>query len=211
MKTIKVYGQLAEFCGRHTFKADVSSPIDAVRFLLANHPGLETHMHGLQQQGMGFTVRLGKLYLTRDLLEAPAVDEVIQIAPVVQGGGKVGKFILGAGLFVLGGGFGILGAGGIFGAGSAIGGAVSGLGASLALGGIAELLTPTPKMTPNPAVAQTIQPAAAAPVQERDPKRSESYVFSGITNVAVQGAAIPLIYGEVYVGSLVVSGGLDVA
>ena len=41
---IKVYGRLARFIGQRTFKAEVKTPIDSVKFLLANFSGLEKHM-----------------------------------------------------------------------------------------------------------------------------------------------------------------------
>lgn len=42
-------------------------------------------------------------------------------------------------------------------------------------------------------------------------KKDESYVFTGPENVTEQGAAVPLIYGRVFTGSVVVSAGLSVA
>lgn len=44
-----------------------------------------------------------------------------------------------------------------------------------------------------------------------DDKKDESYAFSGPENVTEQGAAVPLIYGRVFTGSVVISAGLSVA
>ncbi|KWW10640.1 hypothetical protein PMCND_01350 [Pasteurella multocida] len=66
------------------------------------------------------------------------------------------------------------------------------IGASLALGGISQLLTPIPKMD--------------GP-QER-PENQPSYLFNGAVNTTQQGQPIPLLYGELIVGSAVVSAGL---
>jgi predicted phage tail protein len=66
-----------------------------------------------------------------------------------------------------------------------------GVGASLAIGGIAQLLTPTPKLG----------------TSENDPRRS--YSFSGIQNVSRQGVPVPVIYGEVFTGSVVISAGIN--
>ena len=41
----------------------------------------------------------------------------------------------------------------------------------------------------------------------RDPR--QSYNFSGIQNTSVQGTPIPLVYGKMYVGSVVVSAGIS--
>ena len=70
-----------------------------------------------------------------------------------------------------------------------------GIGASLALGGVAQLLTPTPK------------PPTGAD-SNSDPRKS--YSFSGIQNVTRQGVPIPVIYGEVLTGSIVISAGIDI-
>lgn len=45
----------------------------------------------------------------------------------------------------------------------------------------------------------------------KDTAKDESYIFSGPENVTVQGAAVPLIYGTCFVGSVVISAGLEVA
>lgn len=44
-----------------------------------------------------------------------------------------------------------------------------------------------------------------------DSKKDNSYIFSGPENVTEQGAAVPIVYGKVHVGSVVVSAGLEVA
>ena len=44
LKTIRVYGRLRKFLGSSYFEAAVSSPAEAVRFLLCNFPEVENHM-----------------------------------------------------------------------------------------------------------------------------------------------------------------------
>ena len=44
LSKIKVYGRLAKFLGERTFDAEVKTPIDSFKFLLANFPHLERHM-----------------------------------------------------------------------------------------------------------------------------------------------------------------------
>jgi predicted phage tail protein len=65
-------------------------------------------------------------------------------------------------------------------------------GASLVIGGIAQLLTPTPKISQD----------------EGDPRKSFS--FSGIQNVSRAGVPVPVVYGETLVGSVVISAGIDI-
>jgi predicted phage tail protein len=69
-----------------------------------------------------------------------------------------------------------------------------GVGASLVLGGVAQLLTPTPRV------------AQGADTQD-DPRKS--YSFSGIQNTSRQGVPVPIVYGETVVGSVVISAGID--
>ena len=44
LSKIRVYGRLARFLGERSFDADISTPIDSLRFLLANFPNVERHM-----------------------------------------------------------------------------------------------------------------------------------------------------------------------
>jgi predicted phage tail protein len=62
---------------------------------------------------------------------------------------------------------------------------------SLVLGGIAQLLTPIPKIGG----------------AEDDPRKS--YSFSGVQNVSRQGVPVPIVYGEMIVGSIVISAGIS--
>lgn len=61
--------------------------------------------------------------------------------------------------------------------------------------GVSYLLSPKPKKKTAP----------------DSPKSADSYIFSGPENVIEQGVAVPLIYGRPFVGSVVVSAGLEVA
>jgi predicted phage tail protein len=67
---------------------------------------------------------------------------------------------------------------------------------SLVLGGVAGLLTPTPKIN---------QPGT--PQDNNDPRKS--YSFSGIQNTSRQGTPVPIVYGETLVGSVTISAGID--
>jgi predicted phage tail protein len=71
-----------------------------------------------------------------------------------------------------------------------------GIGANLALGGVAQLLSPTPKLNQSPTA------------QDDDPRRS--YSFTGIQQSSRQGVPIPIVYGwDVLIGSVVISAAID--
>lgn len=187
MKTIKVYGQLAKELGQRVFRAEVESVAEAVRFLISNFPHLERHM-----ADQHYRVSSGKHILTEHELHYPVGStEVISITPVIAGRGAVGRIIVGALLII--GSFFIPGLA-LF--GIALAPIALGIGASLVLGGVAELLSPVPRTDLDPG-------------GEKDPK-VDSYSFSGIQNNSRSGLPIPVIYGEVVVGSITISAGTTV-
>jgi predicted phage tail protein len=191
LRKVKLYGKLAKFVGKRVLEADVATAAEAVRFLLANWPDLERHM-----ADQHYRVSLGDYDLGEDELHDPAGKQPIKIAPVVAGAGAVGRIIAGVALVALSlvsfgaGAFAGLGVAGAF--GSSI---TFGLGTSLVLGGIAQLLTPTPKLS-------------VGPDSETDPRKN--YSFSSIQNTSRQGTPVPIVYGEMIVGSIVISVGLDI-
>jgi len=71
-----------------------------------------------------------------------------------------------------------------------------GVGSSLALGGVAQLLSPVPQIS-------------AGDNGEQDPRKS--YSFSGIQNTARNGVPVPIVYGQTLVGSVTISQAVDVA
>ena len=205
LRTVKVYGHLAEHCGQSVFEALVRVPADAIKFLLCNFPELR----GLMRDGY-YKVAVGKFDLELsdkpEQLHFPLADcDVVKVIPVVSGAGGrgLGSILAGAALIGLslalpgGGMFG----GTVFGALggptanaaflTTVGTVTSQVGAALVLGGIATMITPVPK-----------QPDFG----EADP--SGGFAFSGLQNVSQEGIPVPVVYGEMIVGSVVLSTGL---
>jgi predicted phage tail protein len=193
MRTIRVYGRLARFLGRRAFLAEVSSAAEAVRFLLANFPQVERHM-----ADQHYRVSVGDRAVDADHLHEPAGGSDIAIVPVIGGAGAVGRIVAGVALVALSfiPGIGALGVA-----------LMQGVGASLALGGVAQLLTPVPRMA-GPGASTSAGIAKSARADDNDPRKN--YSFSGIQNTSRQGVPVPVIYGEVIVGSVVISAGIDV-
>jgi predicted phage tail protein len=161
----------------------VRSPAEAVRWLLANWPELEGHM-----REQFYEVRGDGEPLELELLPFP-VAGTITITPVVSGAGATGRII--AGVALIG-----LSFAGLSLFGLALASPLMGIGVSLVLGGVAQLLTPTPRIDEG---------------IKGNPKVGASYVFSGVTNTSRQGVPVPACYGEPIVGSVVISAGLSVA
>lgn len=199
LRKIKLYGQLAKFIGKRVLEADVASAAEAVRFLVANWPQVEKHM-----ADQHYRISVGEYDISEDELHDPAGQQEIKIVPVVAGaGGATGKIIAGAlliaGAFIIPG----LAAGAVlsgalsYGTAAAIANiAVIGgyLGASLVLGGVAQLLTPVPKVPQGPG-------------SDNDPRKT--YNFSGIQQTSRQGVPVPICYGKTLTGSVVISAGID--
>jgi predicted phage tail protein len=190
MREIRIYGALAKFLKRRVFRAEVASAAEAVRFLIANFPQIEKHI-----ADQHYRVSLGQRDLDLEEIHDPAGQQVIKIIPVVTGAGAAGKIIAGVALIALASvvslGTLTIGATAI-----ALNSVAFGLGASLVLGGVAQLLTPTPT-TPT------------GQNSDQDPRKS--YSFSGIQNTSKMGTPVPICYGETLVGSVVISAGIDIA
>ncbi len=213
MKVVKVYGALRKRLGQCRFEFEVDTPAQAIKALCVNFPGLERWLIDSEQTGMGFRVTVGKERITPEDTSVAVLPwserDVFSIAPVLAGaGGGFGRVLAGIGLVALAivagpaaGGFLGLGAG-LAGAGAGlIGGtaavALGGIGASLILGGVAQMLSP--------------QPDISALQRGKEAARLESFSFSGIVNTSQQGMPVPIVYGRAFVGSAVLSSGLDVA
>ena len=195
LKTIRVYGRLRKFLGQSSFEAVAASPADAMRFLLCNFPKLEKHM--IDQF---YKVKMGGSDITEDSLNLRSEDD-IQIIPVAVGAGgffdsTVGKIVTGAALIAapyLAPAVAKIGIGKL-----TLGSIASTVGVSMAVGGVTQMLTPTPPSN-----------SGASSMGDDDPLAQGSYAFSGITNVSVSGIPVPIIYGEVFTGSIVISSGVD--
>jgi predicted phage tail protein len=192
LRKIKLYGKLAKFIGHRVLEADVATAAEAVRFLLANWPEAEAHMNDQH-----YRVSIGTYDIDLEELHHPAGAAPISFVPVVAGAGAVGRILIGVALIAAS--FFFPAAAGAtaalkIGASTftAFGASVFFLGASLLLTGVAQLLTPTPKISQD----------------EGDPRKSFS--FSGIQNVSRAGVPVPVVYGETLVGSVVISAGIDI-
>jgi len=194
LKTIKLYGDLKEITGHSELDAHVNSVGDSIRFLLMNWPQLEAHMNAQHYQVLTDGTDIGE-----DEIHYP-VSEEIKIVPVIAGaGGNTGKILLGAALIGLafttgGASFAALKTGGIAGAFGAAGVkswafSVAALGSGLILGGVTEMLFPTPK----PEKFEN----------DQDPRIS--FDFAGTPNTSRAGTTHPIVYGEIMTGSTVIS------
>lgn len=203
MKVVKVYGKLRELLGQCRFELNVSTPAQAFKALLVNFPQLERFILDSEKDGISYRMMVGRQHIGEqnfgDLSLPFGEREVFSIAPAIAGaGGNFGRILLGAGLIgasFLFPGAGLFGGGGVVATGTmaTIGTGLSAIGAGLVLGGVAEMISPTPE-----------------PQQRKEAEQLESFTFSGIVNVSRQGIPVPVVLGRAYAGSVVISSGLDV-
>ncbi|WP_432592814.1 tail assembly protein [Stenotrophomonas maltophilia] len=185
MRTVRLYGQLGSRFGR-SFRLAVNSPAEAIRALCAVRPGFQQYLAQAKENGMGFSVFIGKQNLTKDQLQDPPGGEDIRIAPVLLGSkrGGVLNVILGVVLIVVG----------VYtsNANLVIQGAV------MVIGGVAQMLGPQPKGLGSQDSAEN----------------RPNYSMNGTVNTQAQGNPVPVAYGGhdtkgMLVGSAVISGGIQ--
>lgn len=162
------------------FRLDCKTPAEVVQALTSQIPKLRQFI----QQGL-FTVRVGREYLDNRYLEQGLNqllkdNSTVHFTPVLKGSKKAGLFQT------------------IVGAVMVVVGAVFqqyylvGAGIAMVAGGVAQMLTKMPSMSTG-----------------RDAEKKQSTSFSNLSNMAAQGRPMPLAYGRIRVGSLIISQGVE--
>ena len=196
LRKIKLYGELAEFVGHKEFEIEANTLPKAISFLINNFPQIEKYMNPKYYQ-----VKIGNYILDKNEIHDPIGQEDIHIVPIIAGAGRgVGKILLGAALIA--GAFLLpvsvpyaplsIGFGGVSGGGLIARGMVY-LGAALVMSGVSDMLFPMPKLKEFKS--------------EEDPRLS--FKFSGTQNTSRAGTPVPLVYGTMVTGSVVISGAVD--
>lgn len=199
MKTIVLLGELGRKFGRKHM-LDVKTPAEAIRALCANFKEFAPFVSSSEERNVGYRVINVRDDTGLDELHNPA-GRMITIVPVIGGAGflsnflgsSLGKVVIGAALIAASIMVPGLAAVTLFGTTTLATVAFS-IGASLALGGVAQLLAPTP-----PSIGTNAQ-------DEQKP----SYLFDGAVNTTSQGYPVPVGYGRMVVGSAVISAGISV-
>lgn len=187
LKTVRLLGELGRRFGR-VYQLAVSTPAEAVRALVAQLEGFAEHLYHAHESGVAYRLVVGRDPEGLDLeglhLHLGQEDCII-IAPIISGAGAFGRILLGVALltasFFMPATIGILGL-------TLSSTTIGLLGAALILGGIAQLLTPTPKT----------------------PKKTDSYLIDRGAETVIQGLPVPVGYGTwTLTDLLVLSSGVD--
>jgi predicted phage tail protein len=207
MVTIRLLGEVGRKFGRR-FQLAVKTPAEALRALCVQIPELRQYLLESGEKGINWRVVTDHaMGLEEDQLLWPMSKRMV-LAPIPAGRGAVGKIIAGVALVALS----IVTAGatlGLFGLGtiglSAFSAPLAGIGLSLIFGGVAQLLTPTPKM---PNVGGSVGGGATAGRSTEE--QLNSFTFDKSNANSLQGEVVPVLYGERIIGALpVLSFGLE--
>ena len=205
LKTVKLHGKLGADFGE-SYEFDAKSPRQVIRALGMQMDGfvdaLSQGNYQILMDGMPLSTQMLSLTFGK--------SKHLDIIPVVEGASGGGKSIL-IGLSIIAAAFtfgsslavtipglaGTVGAGttfttaagaGLFGGLTAAGAQFAGIGLAIAASGVAQALTPTPKV---------------ANIQDRErPENRPSSLLSSQVNATESGAVHPIVYGFAQVGSV---------
>ena len=188
MVNVRFYGSLKQFGSE--FRLDCQTTAEIVQALTSQIPKLRQFI----QQGL-FTVRVGRDYFDNRYLEQGLShklkdDATVHFTPVLKGSKRGGLFGVIAGVAIIAGAIALGPLAGIISTNAAW--IVGSVGASLLLGGVAQMLTKMPEME-----------------MGTEKEKKQSTAFSNLSNMTAQGKAMPLAYGRMRVGSLIISQGVE--
>ena len=188
MVNVRFYGSLKQFGSE--FRLDCQNTAEIVQALTSQIPKLRQFI----QQGL-FTVRVGRDYFDNRYLEQGLShklkdDATVHFTPVLKGSKRGGLFGVIAGVAIIASAIALGPLAGIISTNAAW--IVGSVGASLLLGGVAQMLTKMPEMKLG-----------------TEKEKKQSTAFSNLSNMTAQGKPMPLAYGRMRVGSLIISQGVE--
>jgi len=198
VRTVRLYGSLGASFGR-VHRLAVSNASEAIHALCILVPGFERFLMESKDRGVTYSIFLGRDNIGQDRLKAPPGAADIRIAPVLVGSKRAGSMqtIIGVALIVaasyFSGGLASGSSSALIGASSTTGWTfAASMGVSMAMGGVAQLMSPMAK---------------GLGTMDR-PENRASYSFNGPVNTSIQGSPVGLLYGQLTVGSAVISAGI---
>jgi len=191
MTRILLSGSLAQAFGREHFRMlESGTTQEAFSALKHTIEGFEDFVLSTARRGTRFAIFRNRENVGTDHFALGGTRE-IRIVPVISGSKSGGllQTVFGAALIVVG----VVVTAASGGAGSPVGAALIGVGIGMVAGGILQMLTPAPK-SPNQQEQATTE-------------NKPSYLFNGAFNSTQQGLPVPVVYGQMLVGSSVVGVG----
>lgn len=208
MTNVKLHGLLGDFIGKKEYYLSIKSAGEAIRAIhILSGKRLFPFLQEKDKENIKYQVLInGRPFETEKKLTIENIEDIktselclknpniktIDIIPVIEGmgGGNLGSILsIVAGVILIAVGF-WTGIGTVMGAALIVGGL------GLVAAGVINLLTQPPKFDDFEAISGN---------------RRSSYLFEGSQNVAREGLPIPVVYGRLLVGSVVVSATYEVS
>ena len=219
IQTVRLLGELGQRYGVEHRYTNLRTPAEAIKLLCINHPELQRELITAHEHGIGYRVIQADTDLDYPDLRLPIGQHDLIVTPVIAGSGSgTGTILAGVALvaaaIVLGpavGGFIGLGVTGLIGGAAAT--AIGAIGASLILGGVSQLLSPQPtigNLGSNRLGSGDSLSTDGPQSVTRGTDGRQSYAYTGAANTVGVGATIPVAYGEVLIGSQLLSANVDV-
>lgn len=207
MRNVILHGHLGETFGSE-FKFDVRSPAEAVRALSVSLKGFKRYL--VDNSEPGYRVIIDGQQFGPEELNYP-VNSDIHIVPVVKGAGDGGDILLIiVGVFLLWLSWGY--AGGIIaeaGAGAAATTLVPAFGTTMQLGTLASIASTAANLGMGLLLSGISAALFKPPEQSTNAiEDAKNTNFNGPVNITTQGVPVPLAYGQVLAGSIVIAGSL---
>ena len=217
-QVVRLLGDLGERYGAEHTYFDLRTPADAIKLLCLNSPALQQELIEAHEHGVGYRLIQAGTDLDYADLQLPIGSNDLILTPVIAGsiGGGTGKILAGVGLVALAivnpfgaaaiGTFGIT-------APILVNTAVGVIGASLVLGGVSQMISPQPTI---PTLGSNRLGSGEASSTDgpqsitRGTDGRQSYAYTGAANTVGVGATIPVAYGEVLIGSHLLSATVEV-
>lgn len=218
-RKVYLHGHLNKIIeGRPFLSLAAETPGHALRLIDANFPGdvFPAFREGYYQVIIGDPLNDNAVSCDEHMMDFHAAGD-IHFIPVPQGAGGGGgkgifKIVLGVALIaaafffapVAAAGTGFLGAN--LGATMFLGmsyGSMALMGLGMVLTGVAQLLTPTPETPQDDTVLGDYSLTDAQPTNAKS-----SFLYNGVLNTEDEGACVPVVYGRVMCGTIVMNGSI---
>jgi predicted phage tail protein len=181
MATIKLSGSLAmKFFRKKDYLLESGTANEVFSALRNTVDGFADEIMRMSRLGIRFAIFRNRENVGKDGLTLSGTTE-IRIVPIISGSKRGGLFQTLAGVALI-----VVGA--IFEQPWAVG-----LGIGMVSGGVAQMLTPVPK--------------APSQQEQASTENKPSYFFNGAFNSTQQGLPVPVVYGQMLVGSSVIAVG----
>ena len=223
-QVVRLLGDLGERYGAEHTYYDLRTPADAIKLLCINSPGFQQELVEAHEHGVGYRLIQAGTDLDYADLQLPIGSNDLILTPVIAGsGGGTGQILAGVALVAAAiilapvsgsASLGFLGASGTGFLSASASISVGLIGTGLVLKGVADLISPQPTIPKFGGAARLGSGEASSTDGPQSITRGtdgrQSYAYTGAANTVGVGATIPVAYGEVLIGSHLLSATVEV-